>query len=685
MDGMRSIHGPRVCLHAALAAAVLLAMSPGTAAAQSTTGVTITGPSGSTVNEGAAATYRVAVEGYAAAGASASTVTVTLTSPFPDTDPPETEGEDTDLAAFVDTVTLQVPENSGTTARKFTGSGTISLTTLHDNDAEDEHFTLEFYVNDTGGLTTDTAGQSIIELPAAGTAGNPNALIIDDDETQGYALALAPAGQTPTETVAFTVDLTASPAHEDGSGTLQVNIDKQSGWTMTLDNNNNAANPTTISGGDDATAVITITQAADGNRVTDTVTVSAWMGVAGAAQEKASLSIDVADANVLQAVTAKVTDKAGNVLREQPKSVKEGETISIAVMPLDKDGKQTTANEKLTVALAPSGSAGAQDYSLSGAIEITAGQNRSNVVDLVVETDEDVGMETLTFDATVSGVPANGADTLPVAGVLSIDIEDATAKKVAPKSDADLKAVVEAAMAASVGDEGLNPGESFTVTASDLFLPPMDGYTARYSASVSAGDVVGYTASGDNVTITALKAGEATVTVTATAREATASATGSQSVSNVAHVEIPLTVTDKALTLTLEAPGAMDGNVVEGKNYDVTVMANRAVLEDTAVTFSHASSSEADARDYSIDGVTIMSGGTTATAKLSVTEDDMNDAGAGMGEALGLYAEGGGAMSNTLELTIWDEAVPALPLIAQLLLALFLTAGGARLYRRRQG
>ena len=31
------------------------------------------------------------------------------------------------------------------------------------------------------------------------------------------------------------------------------------------------------------------------------------------------------------------------------------------------------------------------------------------------------------------------------------------------------------------------------------------------------------------------------------------------------------------------------------------------------------------------------------------------------------------------------EPVPALPLFGQLLLALFMTAGGARLYRRRQG
>ena len=32
-----------------------------------------------------------------------------------------------------------------------------------------------------------------------------------------------------------------------------------------------------------------------------------------------------------------------------------------------------------------------------------------------------------------------------------------------------------------------------------------------------------------------------------------------------------------------------------------------------------------------------------------------------------------------------STAVPALPLVGQLLLALFLMAGGARLYRRRQG
>ena len=43
-----------------------------------------------------------------------------------------------------------------------------------------------------------------------------------------------------------------------------------------------------------------------------------------------------------------------------------------------------------------------------------------------------------------------------------------------------------------------------------------------------------------------------------------------------------------------------------------------------------------------------------------------------------------GEQTNSLTFTIWDTAVPALPLFGQLLLALFLMLGGARLYRRRQ-
>ena len=56
-----------------------------------------------------------------------------------------------------------------------------------------------------------------------------------------------------------------------------------------------------------------------------------------------------------------------------------------------------------------------------------------------------------------------------------------------------------------------------------------------------------------------------------------------------------------------------------------------------------------------------------------------------MGETLVLFGTVNGEQTNALTFTIWDKAVPALPLIGQLLLGLFLMGGGARLYRRRQG
>jgi hypothetical protein len=678
----------------ALAAAALLALSPGTAAAQNTTGVTITGPSNNTVNEGGTATYTVAVRGYVDAAAdamnptAANTVTVTLGTPQPSDSPTgATEGDAADLNsnAHVLRVSFNTPANSSTTnPLLFTGSKTISVATLHDNDAENEHFTLTFALTADGGLDTAADNNTAIALAAMGRY-NPSQLIIDDDEMQGYTLTLGP-GQTPTEGSPFTVNLRASPAHEDGSGTLQVNIDKPSGWTVNVAGDN----PTTVDS-TNPTRAITITQTAgDRNRVTDTVTVSAHTGVVGASKEQASLSIDVADANALQAVTAKVVDSDGVVLKMQPTSVEEGQSVKIAVMPVDKDGKVTTANEALEIALAPSGSADARDYRLSAPIKITAGQSKSNLVDLMAETDEDVGPETLVFDATVSGEAANGTETKAVAGVLSIGIDDATAKKIWPPSEADAQAVVDAAVKAGAGDEGLNPGESFAVKMSDLFTVSA-GYTATYAVGAT-GDAVIYSASGDSVTVTAEKAGDATVTVTGTAKAAMAAATVStdQTVSNSADVTFGVTVVDKKLVVTLEAPdGVMDGNIVEGKSYDIKVMANRAVTEgegsvEVEIKRDRAASDAGDA-DFTVSSAKIMAGEDSATAELMVTEDNEPDAGHASGEQLVLYGEVNGEQTNSLTFTIWDEAVPALPLIAQVLLSLLLMAGGTRLYRRRQG
>ena len=416
-------------------------------------------------------------------------------------------------------------------------------------------------------------------MPTAGTAGNPNALIIDDDETQTYTLSLAPSATPPTEGAPFVVNLAASPAHVNGTGSMNVIIDKQPpAWTLAI-GDSDSANPAIVTAGaPDNTVELTIEQVdGDKNRVTDTVTVSAHTGVTGASQEVASLSIDVADADALQAVTAMVVDANGTALDPQPTSVEEGKSVKIAVMPLDKDGKVANAIEALDIALEPSGSADSRDYRLSAPIKIAMGQPQSNTVDLMVETDEDVGMEMLVLDAIVSGDASNGTETRTSGGALSLEITDATEKKIEPKATDDAYPSITGPMNAAAGDDGLNPGESFEVMTGDLFTV-MEGYTASYGASVS-GSAVSVSTSGETVTIEAVMAGDSEVTVTGTATQS-ASLMPSQTVSNVASVTFPVEVVDKALVIMLEMPAnVMDGNIVEGMSYDIIASANRMITE----------------------------------------------------------------------------------------------------------
>ena len=215
----------------------------------------------------------------------------------------------------------------------------------------------------------------------------------------------------------------------------------------------------------------------------------------------------------------------------------------------------------------------------------------------------------------------------------------------------------------------------------------MDGYTASYGVSVD-GDAASASASGDSVTVTAAAAGEAKVTITGTSKMASSSFAPEQVATNVAEITFAVMVVDKKLVVMLEMPAnVMDGNIVEGESYDIKVSANRMVSEDTEVMIMRdRAGSDAGEDDYSVSMATIMAGYDSATAELMVTEDMLPDSGTddNMGESLVLFGMVNGEQTNALTFTIWDQAVPALPLFGQMLLALFLMLGGARLYRRRQ-
>ena len=312
-----------------------------------------------------------------------------------------------------------------------------------------------------------------------------------------------------------------------------------------------------------------------------------------------------------------VVDEDGKELDPQPTSVKEGESVMVVVTVVNKDDKTIEAAEDLTVALMPTGTADSADYTVVGSSDIDMGAEMSGVIEIEVRgSDDDVGMESLMFDAVVTGDSANGPGTRPSPAVLSLYIEDATEKKITPKAtDADYDAL-KAVIAEAGGDDGVNPGDTVTVMTSDLF-DVMDGYMASYGVSVD-GDSVSASASGESVTINALMAGEAKITVTGTARMASSSLMPSQTVSNVAELTFPVMVEDTTLVVTLSADPM---EIAAGGMSTITAMANRAVTVgdgEVAIALAVVGDGTLDAESIMI-AMGEMSGSAMLTANESVT------------------------------------------------------------------
>ena len=659
----------------ALATAVLLAASPGTASAQ----ITVTGPADDEVAEGAAAVYTVEVEGFLQKESQGGTITVALTTPTPD------GGEAVDIATeqgsrlSVEFSYLSTEDDANPV--RFSKTATIRVQTTHDPDAEDEDFMLG--TEDANGIFT--SGFTVQNIPAQLTVGRsgdsatvalvltgddapPEELTIEDDEEQTYELALTDEDLEAKEGQSFDVTVTPKPAHVDDSADVAVHVDV-------------SRTTASVSGGTQTvtTGAVTFTirvGANDRNRVEDTVTISAYTGTAGDAELVDTLSVTIEDANELPAVTLMMVDEDGEVLAPQPTSVTEGDSIMVVAISVNKDGEAMEAEEDLTIALMPTGTANPADYEVKRSITIDEEAEMSDPVEIEVKTNEDVGTEMLMFAAVVSGDSDNGPGTRTSEGVLSLTIEDETTKKITPKAtEADYQKIKDA-IAAGGGDEGLNPGETVTLMTSDLF-EVMDGYAASYSVSVE-GDAISGSASGETITLDAKMAGESKVTVSGTARMPGASLIPSQSVSNDASLTFPVMVVDAKLVVTLSADPM---EVEAGGTSTLTATANRAVTAGDGAVAIALAVVPGDGGTLDPESIMIamgdMSGSATLTANESVTVVASGSGVTGLMQV---------AVTVTAAPEPVPEPVPALPLIGQLLLGLGLLGGGVRhLYRRRQG
>ena len=316
----------------------------------------------------------------------------------------------------------------------------------------------------------------------------------------------------------------------------------------------------------------------------------------------------------------------------------------------------------------------------ASSITIAAGEMMGTATVTAMEDDEDYEDETLTVVATGAG---NATLTIMVTDNDEAPAPPEPTNAITAKSSDDIYPLLMAAGLA--GDDAMfHPGMMAELDASMMF-DVMEGYSASYSAESDAMNVASTSTSGSMVTVTAGEAGMANVVITGTATMASGVKTG-QPATNVATVTFPVNVMAADLVLTLSGPDDM--NIVEGgMGGMVTVTANRAVSEDmTVMIMRDRAASSAGDDDYTLDPemITIKADEMMGSAMVMAVEDEMMENVDNMPEELVLYAMAGDMeVMGTAKLYIWDAAVPALPIIAQLLLAFFLAIGGYRRYLRR--
>ena len=579
--------------------------------------------------------------------------------------------------------------------------GKIDVLVLHDNhEAENDAFYIEAFDSQYSNVDLD-ATRAVNKITPE--------VVIEDDEVQ--SVTVVKMGTSRTSSTVYEGDsgddvpeftVAADPRRYDLPLEVRLDMVDLGGTTVSAGEISVSTGSLTLNDGNtDNSGTVTVhLPASDGNRVDDEYELQASVNVYSVSSggyrtiEGASHQITVIDRHKLPEVT--VSPKTG--------TVEEGGTIELTVTinrnpsntPVSSTEKLQYTQEEVSVMLdmGAGSTAGAADFSVMTNPVVFPKRERGaytaeKTVEVMATADDEVDdMEMLVLDAMVAGaVAANGSEKDSHAGVSTLTIEEGTAKLVWAKTQDEVEAAVYAAKNAGMGDDMMfNPGDMIELMGSALFNAA-EGVTLRYSAMTSDGDVA--STSVDNAgmaMVTAKGAGMADITITANASMPSGVKIADQTDPREASITFPVEVGLEALTLMLTGPEDM--NVVEdGMGAMVTVTANRAVTEDVTVTLmrDRAMSTAGDA-DFTAEPIVIATGKMSGTTMVMAVEDGMMESVDNMAEELVLYgmAEGmAGEVSGQVKLYLWDAAVPALPVIAQLLLAALMAVGGYRRYRRR--
>ena len=624
---------------------MVFAASAGSASAQ----ITVGGPT--EVREGGRVSIPITARVRIPDNASTTTVTVTVAgSPgAADLSSGLTVADPGDYSLSPTSVDLRAPSIEGGTA-----TGSVEFEANADNDAENEAVALTFTPSG-GGVTTAITRN----------------ITIDDKETQSFEWDLLTSN--PTEGQAARVTLTADPSLEQTSWTANLSVSR-AGYTL-------SPTSATLNNGSNSHEFTITAEAQDRNRTADTVELRALVAGTGSNLPGLEpLSIEFADIHSLPDAD-KITwraylDNNGSPSNRVATVAVEGGAPIHVTVTVDRGTNGYPLGETLIVTPTVRNRAQLSDFSMEPAsIEIASGEGRKSATFRVTALeDADVGSEDLVLDLVVTGKEAatNGSGEVSAENPFSIAIGDETTPLVTTKTERQITRTVTVARTAAAGDDNeFTTGEEFSLGTRDLFTS-----TSPLTLSVQSSDpsVARASAAGDTITVTAVGPGTAVITVTGRVVD---SAT-TQTTADAATVEFDVTVDGLDLEITLSAP---DRDLTEGDSVTVTATANGAVADDTTITLTPVGGNASPA-DYSVESIMIMSGQTTGTTMLTAREDGMAE----QMETLELEGRFGSGMKtdNTLTFNIWDAAVPALPLIAQILLAVFLAVGGYRRYLRRR-
>ena len=575
------------------------------------------------------------------------------------------------------------------TARYDDSTGSTQFTLGRDDDAEAEAFKL--VVTNMSAFHEDSEDESADH-------------VIEDSETQGIKLERDGKGVIYEGGDDVVFEVSADPALVDLSIEVRFDLDDVTGETVASRDNRLDVSSATIGPGRDEMESVTVTlDDNDSNRTDDTLKMMAevvpYALDTGAYEGITSQEVDFTVVDVHKLPTLMVSPATGMVT--------EGEGIELT-LTIDRNPANTIATDPETrqytseaievmLTMGAGTTAGMGDYELPATAKFEKHDGKApwtqemKVMVMASADDELDGGEMLVLDAMVAGTMAEyGSEKDSHAGVSMLTIEEGTMKLVSPKTDEEIQAVIYPAKEAGMGaDMIFSPGEMIEVAPASALFNAAEGVTLSYSAMSDHDHVATTSVSGSTVTVTAGdEVGMAHITITAHASMPSGAKGLPQTDPREASIIFPVEVGLETLSFTLMGPEDM--NLVEGSMVGgmVTATANRAVTADVTINLMRdRAMSSADDMDYTAEAITIEAGMMSGTTMVMATEDDMMENEGNMPEELVLYgmaADNAGEVMGEVKFYIWDAAVPALPIIAQLLLAGILGIGGYRRYLRRR-